>query len=376
MQGYTRRRGDRWQARFKAKDIRTGKWVQIDRSFDTQREAETWLRQTTGKYGESVHGAMGATVAVHLDEWFEFASHDWSPTTRRETTYIITAIKERLGATLLPKLSTRAIDSWVVAMRSEGLSSATIDRRFRILKSALKQAVKWEYLQTNPCDNATVPRIKRTRVTPPTHDELEVLLNACNEHSPTLGMFIHLAAATGARRGELCGLKWSDIDLEKATIRIARAIVHGDDGAPQEKSTKTGNVRTVTIGQTTLAALRTYRTERAQLALAVGVRDENGFIFSHAPDGSTPLRPDYVTMTFGRIRHEHALDHVRLHDLRHHHATALLTAGIDLATVAGRLGHADGGRTTLVTYSHYTQPADRVAADVIDDIVMHRTNHR
>jgi integrase len=193
------------------------------------------------------------------------------------------------------------------------------------------------------------------------------------EYSHEFGMFIRLSAATGARRGEICALRWSDVDFDGSTIRIARAVVHGDDGSPVVKSTKTGNTRTVTLDPGTVGLLRAYRTERAEQALGIGVRIEDGFIFSHEADSSAPIRPDYVTRTFGRVREEQGLRHVRLHDLRHHHATALLNAGVDLATVAGRLGHADGGRTTLTIYAHFMQPADRVAADIIGAVLQRAT---
>lgn len=109
----------------------------------------------------------------------------------------------------------------------------------------------------------------------------------------------------------------------------------------------------------------------AEQALMCGVPlPAAAFLFSHEPDGSVPWRPGFASLKFRRLRDELGLDDVRLHDLRHFVATTLLAAGVDLRTVAGRLGHAGGGRTTLAVYAHFQQAPDRVAADLLGKLLV------
>lgn len=372
MQGSVRRskNGRRWRAAYKVQDIRSGKWRQVTRTFDGRREAEAWLRRTTAGYGEKLADARDLTLAEYLDEWFEFASPEWSPNTRKEARYLISRVTSALGLTPITKLTTRDIDRWIAKMRTDGLHPGTIAKRFYVLRSAFRQAVRWQYLLVDPTQNATLPRQTRKKLVPPTQDQIITLLEACREHSHDFGVLAHLAASTGARRGELLALRWSDIDLEKASLTISRAVAHGDGNDVIVKATKTGNTRSVALGPLTLDLLRKHRKVALERALRLGIRTTDGFLFSHEADGSLPWRPDFVTMTWGRIRCSVGLDSVRFHDLRHFVATSLLTSGVDLSTVAGRLGHADGGRTTLVVYSHFLQQADKGAAEVIDALLV------
>ncbi len=176
-------------------------------------------------------------------------------------------------------------------------------------------------------------------------------------------MFLVLAAVTGARRGELVALRWSDLDLERGALTITRAISEGVDGPVEHPRPKTrGSVRRLALDEATVAILAAHRCRHAEAAATCGVSlPGNAFVFSHEPDGSVPWKPGYVSLKFRRLRHSVGLDQVRLHDLRHFVATTLLGAGVDLQTVAGRLGHAGGGRTTLAVYSHFQQAADRNA---------------
>jgi integrase len=129
--------------------------------------------------------------------------------------------------------------------------------------------------------------------------------------------------------------------------------------------TKTGKERTVSLDDWTFEKLKTYRAHCDAHAKEAKVRlRDTAFLFSNEIDGSVPMSPDYMSSMYQKARDTVGLKNIRLHDLRHYHATALLTAGVDVATVAGRLGHAGGGRMTLEVYSHFIAPADRRAAEI------------
>lgn len=372
MQGYVRKRNGRFQAGYKVRDVRKGEWVQVTKTFDTRRDADTWLRQTVNSYDDQMSEARSITVGELLDEWFDFANDAWSPSTRRNTIYSMKVLKQNFGSMTLVKIRGRDIDHWIVSERRAGKSASTIRRRIGVLRLAIRQAIKWGYINRNPIDDATVPKQTPSKITPPTSDELGRLLEACDRHRTftadgdeglDFGLYIRLAAATGARRGELCGLRWSDIDFDSNKLTICRAVI--DDGDIIVKETKTGVVRHMKIDPDTMARLRSARLAWRKNLLEDGTPRDDGYVFSPVRTAELPMRPDYFTLTFSRIRRQIGLTHVRLHDLRHFHATLLLSEGVDLPTVAQRLGHAGGGRTTLQFYAHAIEANDERSADIV-----------
>jgi integrase len=191
--------------------------------------------------------------------------------------------------------------------------------------------------------------------------DVAALIEAGRAVNDGLGLFIRLAAVSGARRGELCALRWRHVDLEHAELHVEGSLVEvGRDLI--EKDTKTHAERRVSLDTGTVDALRAYRSSVEEiLAVAEARRSDEGFIFSHEIDGSRPWRPNYVTLAFSRLARAHGLAGLRLHDLRHFAATTMLTAGVDVRTAAGRLGHANTS-TTLDVYSHFVKRADQGAA--------------
>ncbi len=132
-----------------------------------------------------------------------------------------------------------------------------------------------------------------------------------------------------------------------------------------EKDTKTHSARRNSLDPTTLDALRVHAGLAEARARASGVTlDPRAFVFSHDVDSSTPWRPDSTTRAFNRLRERAGLKDIRLHDLRHYVATRLLSAGVDVRTVAGRLGHRNSA-TTLNVYSHFLAESDEDAATIL-----------
>ena len=211
-------------------------------------------------------------------------------------------------------------------------------------------------------------RVPASDIRPPASEDLARVLRRAGEESPDLACYLILAAATGARRSELIALRWTDADLDTATVSIERGIVSGPDGLV-EKGTKTHSVRRVSLDAGTVEALADHRQrmmDRAAMCRAAHAPD--AFVFSNAADCSEPWFPDSVSRSFKRLCVKEGMPHVRLHDLRHFVATELLSAGVDVRTVAGRLGHRNAA-TTLNVYAHFVEQADREAADIIGDVL-------
>jgi integrase len=206
-------------------------------------------------------------------------------------------------------------------------------------------------------------------LSPPNVQEVAELLAAAHEREPEFGRFLHLAATTGARRGEMCALKWRNIDFKKGALTIEHSIVELDGGLI-EKDTKTHVSRRIAIGQGTLTVLVAQNDHARERAAVVGldVKDD-AYVFSREPDGLLPWAPDGVSKRFIAIRNGLGYGNIRLHDLRHFAATRLIAAGVPVRTVSGRLGHANPS-TTLMVYSHFVEASDQSAADVLDGLVI------
>lgn len=184
---------------------------------------------------------------------------------------------------------------------------------------------------------------------------------------------------TGARRGEMCGLRWTDLDLDTGTISVEYSYWRGrsldeDEGQGKVtgklKKTKTKQKRRIALDEYTVALLRDHRSRVEERCAALGGKlPADAFVFSLAPDGSTPLIPRSVSQRYRRLATRIGLRSTRLHALRQYSATELIAAGVDVRTVAGRLGHGSGGATTLRVYAAWVDEADRRAAETIARII-------
>jgi integrase len=194
-----------------------------------------------------------------------------------------------------------------------------------------------------------------------------LLLDFAKQCDPELHCWLQVAVATGARRGEVCALRWSDIDLGGPTVRIERSVGAARGSGVYVKTTKTGGVRRVSI--TTLArdalAARLEDAGSASGATPVAPTD---FVFAAACSSALPMRPESLTRRWQRLRQDADAQSVRLHDIRHFVATELLTAGFDVRTVSNRLGHARTS-TTMDIYWAFVPARDREAAEHLDAIL-------
>jgi integrase len=342
----------------------------------TRREAQAALARLVTEVGDGAHApGREGTVAELLERWFDHGEADWSPTVVRSYRSIIDrVIVPRFGMTPLRKLRAADIDAFYAELRRRGsangtrLSAASVRRIHSVLRRALAQGVKWGLLSVNPAANASPPREPHREASVPTAQQVGRLIEAAQAVNPDLSCFLRLAAVTGARRGELCGLTWRDIDFRKRRLLIERSVVVGPDGALFEKETKTHASRRISLDAGTVELLRFHRVRCKQAAAAAeAILSDDTYVFSHDVANRTPWRPDYVTLAFSRVRDELELD-VRLHDLRHFAATSMLVNGQDVRTVSGRLGHADAA-TTLGVYAHFLESADEDAAELMGDIV-------
>jgi integrase len=378
MRGHLRRRGDAWELRaYAGRDPVSHREVYRTRTFrGGKREAEKALANFVQEVAGGGHAASDATVGALVGQWFELAKADLSPSTVRGYERSIRRyIQPELGNVPLRRLQVAQLDQLYAQLRQRGghdggpLATATVRQVHAVLRRALQQGVKWGWIDSNPAVLATPPRVRNRQVQAPAPAAVVRLIEQARVENMDLAAFLQLAATTGARRGELCGLHWDAVDFPRGTVTIARSVVDGARGALIEKDTKTHSVRRIALDQTSIQVLKEHHERCVERANAFGAHlCDEAYVFSRAPDCSLPWPPNDVTHEFIRLRDQLGLNTIRLHDLRHFAATRLLGAGIPVRTVSGRLGHSTAS-TTLGVYAHFLAESDREAADTIEDVL-------
>lgn len=322
-----------------------------------------------------------ATVAVLLRRWMDVVDHEL---TTRETTegYVRRTLVPALGEMPVRKIQHRVdlIDRLYTHLRrcnqlcdgrngGEGhvckpMSPGGVRRLHGILSASFNYGISWGWMERNPAEHAHPPKLTRRRARPPEAHQVARLLDTAMGTDIELGVYLWLAVATGARRGELGSLRWSRIDDEHAQVVIdTNYVVRA--GQRQLKATKTDADRRLsldTISVELLGKLRAARQE-ALRSVRLALSDE-AFVFSPDPGGSRPWHPDHWTHSYRRVADLVGIEQP-LKNLRHFNATQLLSAGVDLRTTAGRLGHSDGGATTLRVYADWLPATDRKAAEAL-----------
>ncbi|MFC0109551.1 tyrosine-type recombinase/integrase [Kibdelosporangium aridum] len=259
------------------------------------------------------------------------------------------------------------------------LGEATIRKIHFIISGAYKRAIRYEWISFNPVLLAETPEAPPPDPQPPTAEQAAALVNEAWRWG--FGPFMWLAMVTGARRGEMCALRWEHLHVRHAqygphdcveagcqwSLHIRRAI--GQDGKEfWEKDTKQHQIRMVALDIQTVAILTDLRDRAERIARMLGIElASDAFIFAKSPDGQTPYLPESMSKRYARIAKRLKLN-TTLKSLRHFSATELIAEGVDIRTVAGRLGHSGGGTTTLKVYAAFLSARDQHASTVL----MHR----
>lgn len=363
----------RWQVVvYAGVDPVTGRERRIRRTVrGGKRDALALERRLKTDLAEGRLGGTDITLADAIAAWLERAAADLSPTTvHKYRQYVDVHIIPALGAVKLSRVTPHRLEVFYDALRDErGLAPASIRQAHAIIRRALANAVRLGWIPANPAAAARPPKIPKIRRRTISATDARRIVDAAQD-DPEFGILIALAAATGARRGDLCGLRWREVDLDAGVVRFVETLVqYGPDLAV--KGTKNDAPRVVTVDAETVDRLRAHRRAAIERALAVGVAlQADAYVATSSPDGMTPIRPDTVTQRYGRLVRRLGLDGWRLHDLRHWHASVLLDAGVPLPTVSERLGHRDQS-TTANIYAHALPATDHRAAEVIGDLLRH-----
>ena len=250
------------------------------------------------------------------------------------------------------------------------LSTKTVQHHHRLISSMLSTAVEWGMLLLNPCDRVRPPRVEKKD--PRYLDEVQAatLLDLLENERADYRTMIRVLVFTGLRRGELLGLKWSDINFDSGVIQICRTTQYLPDRGVYEDETKNDSSnRVMKLSQTALTDLKQHKIYQLERQLKAGDRwQDTGYIFT--TDEGKPVHPDTITGWFSKFvkAHSEELPYISVHSLRHTNATLQIAGGVPLTTIAKRLGHADTVTTSRI-YAHAIKSADEAAAETLENLL-------
>ena len=336
------------------------------RRQDAQKELTRLLAQSDA--GTLVEPSK-VTVEQCIAAWLTGA-HGLAPkTTERYLQLAKQQIYPHLGPIVLQKLKPAKVQEWHGTLIKSGgkngkpLSARTVTHAHRVLHRALERSVENETLARNVASVISPPKVEEEEVEILSADEVVVTLRELRGHD--LYTIVAVDLGTGMRRGELLAIRWSDTDLDGATVRVERSSEETTKGlrfkAPKSKRGR----RTISLPPSVVAVLREHRRKQLELRLALGLGrpEPEALVFCH-PDGS-PMSPDNLSRDWIRARKALSLPKVMFHALRHTHVSALIAAGLDVVTISRRIGHSKP-TVTLNTYGHLFKNTDTAAAAAIE----------
>jgi integrase len=329
-------------------------------------------RKLVEAMGDAARGIVvddkNLTVSEYLDRFLE----DVQRGSVRESTYsrdkylITNHVKPALGRVKLKNLGAMHLQRLYREKRDAGLSASTVQKIHHVLHKSLAQAVRWDLIARNPSDAVKAPRPTPEEMRPLSAEEVRKLLEAA--HGDRLEALYVLAVHTGMRRGELLGLKWDDVNLENATVRVRRTLTRIDNGRrlalgpPKNKKSR----RSVRLTARAVESLRSHLERQLAEIEALGdLYKDQGLVFT--TEAGTLINPSNLRQrSLAPLLKRAGLPQITFHDLRHTCASLLFQRNVHPKFVQELLGHASVA-ITLDTYSHMLPGMGSEAADAMED---------
>lgn len=275
-----------------------------------------------------------------------------------------------LGDTLLIEVTPAMLTKLLIDFQKAGYAHASVIKLYNILNGIFEMAFLDDSIPMNPLLKVKRPaprkdeRIQEESEKALTVEELRHVLACADQEPLKWRVYVHLSADTGIRRGEACGLQWSDIDFRNAAITVRRNLQYTAQAGVYATSPKNGKIRVVDVGPETLALLRRLLDEQSQSCLSKWVFSQDGT--------ADPMHPQSPTRYFKRFGEKYGLKNFHPHLLRHTSASVAITNGGDVVSVSQRLGHSDTA-VTLRMYAHANEESIRRAGQVVRDVLKEKT---
>ncbi|HUG46951.1 MAG TPA: tyrosine-type recombinase/integrase [Candidatus Limnocylindria bacterium] len=359
------------------RDPGTGRRRQLWRSVKgTKKDAERLLVELLHDRDTGLERPVGRqTVGQYLERWLEdYVAPSLAPRTANDYRRVVRRVLiPALGSLELAALRPSHVQSLYSRLLREGradgtggLSPRSVGIYHQVLHAALHHAVRWQLLPRNPADAVQRPSVPRRELLTLSPEQVSRLLAAADE--TPIGVLARMAVLTGMRRGELLGLRWRDLDLAAGLANIQQTAqrISGQGWVFRQPKTRLSR-RSVALSPETVRMLSTHRKSQLEARLLAGsAYQDRDLVFATAL--GTPLEPGTIARTWYRVLTAAGVGHVRWHDLRHAHATLMLSAGVHPKVVSERLGHASVG-ITLDTYSHVLPGLQATAAAQLDTLL-------
>jgi integrase len=372
MRGSLRKRGEVWYGIYREPGIQNPKFVPFPGA--TKREAETRLNRIVEKINKGEYASDSRlTVREFLETYYlPYAkSRAAAKSFERWKDIVYLRLIPAFGGLRLsamnPGIIQRAYGEWLTTGRNgKPLAARTVVHYHRLMRHALKHAKRLGLLGRDPSELVEAPKVVRREMT--ALDETQAMRLIAYARGTRLEVPVILAIHSGIRRGELCGLRWANVDFERNRIAIVRTLEETRDGIQFKQPKSRASIRTISLSRDVMEHLRRHKARQAETRLKRGsewMDEDLVFPNPEANDGS-PWRPEAFGKAFAWLVKGAKVPRVRLHDLRHTSATLLLRAGISLKVVSARLGHS----TTAITNDHYAHvigTMDEEAADKLAD---------
>ena len=368
-EGNIRKRKDgRWEGRYTVgHDPETGKAIIKNVLGKTQAEVKEKLKKAIEEnVGIDYGRAKNYTVGSWLEVWMEnYAKVKLRPSTFKTSQgFLKNHIKPQIGSIPLADLTSLdlqrfykhlldggRVDRIEAKKKPKGLAPKTVRNIHQMICSAYNLAMEQRLVTKNPTQGCALPKVEHKEMKTLTADQLSAFFREARDSG--VYELYYLDLATGLRRGELLGLKWTDVDLDRGILKIQRAISR-QNGKVVEAPLKTKNAyRTLPLSADAISVLKMQKCKV----------NSSEWVFP-SPTGG-PMSPDSVLHMLQRVLKRAALPRIRFHDLRHTFATLALENGMDVKTLSAMLGHVSAA-TTLDIYTHITDDMQRAAAENID----------
>ena len=364
-----------WEARYTSGyDPGTGRQIQRSITGKTQKEVAQKLKAATLAIEEGTYTAPSKmTLAQWLDIWTaEYLGGVKPATVSSYKTISNIHLKPALGAVKLDALNAHTIQSYYNSLTDptrigDPVSAKTVKNIHGVLHNAMQQAVNNGYIRFNPTDACILPRIEKKEIKPLDESQIAAFLKAIHGHKFENLYLVTLF--TGMREGEVLGLMWDCVDLDKGTLLINKQLQlsRSSGGEYVLVPTKNSKGRSIALPPFIVATLRKERRAQLENKLRYGECWSNsGFVFTD--ELGQHLKHSTVYKNYKAIVQGMGLPDARFHDLRHSYAVASIRSGDDIKTVQENLGHATAS-FTLDVYGHVTDQMKKESADRMEKFI-------
>jgi integrase len=344
--------------------------VLTPKQLEKELQRQVILFEEQVKTGQSADGNI--KFADFIDKWItEHCEKQLQPKTISENKKLLKRIIPTLGHIRLDKLKPLHFQQFYNNLQEPGmnektggfLSANTISHYHRLLSSMLNTAVLWGMIPNNPL-KIKPPKIEAKESSYLDDEQAVKLLDALDTESIVYRTMITLLLYTGARKGEVLGLEWKDIDFDNSLLSIVRSSQYiSKQGIITKEPKNKNSIRSIKVSGDIIALLQQYKKWQEEERLKCGDRwNDTDRLFTQW--NGTPMHPDTLPTWFDKFLKRHGLPDINIHGLRHTCASILIAQRVDIRTVSKRLGHAQPSTTSNI-YSHQIRSADEAASDVL-----------